>query len=71
MINQNYTDENFCKVTQFFGYKLLKLLHEAVKSLTEKGILVNFFADTVHRLIYHQLCKIQRILCREHDFISN
>ena len=51
MINQNYTDENFCKVTQFFGYKLLKLLHEAVKSLTEKGILVNFFADTVHRLI--------------------
>ena len=27
------------------------------------------FVKTVHRLIYHQLCKIQRILCGEHDFI--
>ena len=31
----------------------------------EKGILVIFFVDTVHRLIYHQLCKIQRALCPE------
>ena len=29
------------------------------------------FVDTVHRLIYHQLGKIQRILCRERDFIPN
>ena len=29
--------------------------------ITEKGILVIFYVDTVHRLIYHQLCKIQLI----------
>ena len=37
---------------------------------TEKGILAIFFVDTVHRLIYHQLCKIQRILCRERDLFQ-
>ena len=35
------------------------------------GILVNFFVDTLHQLIYHQLCNIQRILCQEGDFTPN
>ena len=26
----------------------------------------NFFGDTFHKLIYHQLCKIQRIWCKKH-----
>ena len=37
----------------------------------EKAILVIFLVDTVHRLTYHQLCKIQRILCQKRDFIPN
>lgn len=35
------------------------------------GILVNSFVDTLHQLIYHQLCNIQRILCQEGDFTPN
>ena len=56
---------------QFFSYEVLKFLHQAVINQTEKGILVIVFVDTVHGLIYHKLCKIQRILCRERDFIPN
>ena len=37
----------------------------------EKGILINFLVDTVHELIYHELCKTQQILCQERDFIPN
>ena len=38
--------------------KLLKSLHKAAISRTEKGTLVNFFGDTPNKLIYHQLYKI-------------
>ena len=34
-----------------------------------KRIIGNFFVDTLHRRIYHQLCKVQRISCLERDFI--
>ena len=37
----------------------------------EKEILVICFGDTIHVLIFHQLCKIQQIWSREHDFIPN
>ena len=37
----------------------------------EKGILVNVFGDTLHKLIFHQLCKIHQILSWKRDFISN
>ena len=30
-----------------------------------------YFVDTVHKLIYRKLCKIQQILCHERHFIPN
>ena len=33
--------------------------------------MINFFVDTLHQLIYHQLCNIQRILCGKCDFTPN
>ena len=29
----------------------------------------NFFRDTLQKLIYQKLCKIQRISCQKRDFI--
>ena len=49
----------------------MKFLHQVVINRTEKGILIIIFVDTVHELIYHQLCKTQQILCQEHDFSPN
>ena len=36
---------------------------------TEKGILVTLLGDTLCKLIYHHLCKIQRIWWSKRDFI--
>ena len=50
--------------------KLLKSLHYAVTNLIEKEILVNFLGDTLHRLIFHQLCKNSANLIPERGFIQ-
>ena len=56
---KGYTDEDFWKVISFFSYKLLKSLQQAVIDQLEKGILINFFGNTLPKLVYHhQLCKI-------------
>ena len=38
-------------------------------NLIQKRILVNFLRDTLHKFIYRQLFKIQRIWCQKRDFI--